>query len=391
MEAGLAKKSVFFGFVSAACALSGTSAFADKAHVTCPTVVKSAVVYTNTVVDLACGFEIKNGGSVNIQNSTVNMTISSANPWFAHLSGGDLVLSGSTFNIVTQNVTADPNHDPQYQLIRADRGNLSLAGNSFSVAQLFTTGFMTTNAAAGTTNNFYIHGNTISNFQGGIYLPGSDNFEVSNNTFSNVSLASIFTMGSTGSISGNIFSFPGNLVSGDAIDVVDSDNLTISDNIIASGVGYGIMVAGSDSIAIDSNKISDGQLFAVMIQPAASVKGTLARYRQQYLSAHKNRAVRSTGNSNITVTNNYMAQNRYGLTASSVDGLTVQNNIFIQNFSTAVARTYWTSNANLLTGVSNLVWSENLYKEAFSQEVPGDNILAKQFVTFPEQGGVIWP
>jgi hypothetical protein len=86
-----------------------------------------------------------------------------------------------------------------------------------------------------------------------------------------------------------------------------------------------------------------------------------------------------------------MALNRYGLTGGEISQLTVTNNTFIQKFAVSSLRQYWTNNDNLLPQVSNFTWSDNIYKEAFTQEVPGNNTNALQFKSFPKQGGVYLP
>jgi hypothetical protein len=42
----------------------------------------------------------------------------------------------------------------------------------------------------------------------------------------------------------------------------------------------------------------------------------------------------------------------------------------------------------LLPSVTNLTWLNNTYKEAFTQDISGDNTPSLQFVNFPAHGGV---
>lgn len=388
-----AKKSVFISamhLLSCAALLWGTNALAMAAPKTVagPEIITTPVVYKNRVLNLSNGYLVKNGGSLDIEDSVVNIDISPENPWFARLAGGDLIVSNTTFNIVTHNITPVPTAVSPYQLIRIDQGKVTLMGNEFSIAQPFTVGFLSTNASY-TTTGFIVHGNNISNFHGGLYLVNSGDVTLTDNTFSNVSLVGILGMGlTTSSISRNIFSFPGNLLSGDALQLIASDNLVVSGNIIASGAGDGILIAGSQNVSLDSNKITDGASFAIRIQAVTALRGGLAQAVKGFLTHHRNRLA---ANSNITVTNNYLAQNRYGLIARAVDTLTVRENVFIQKFGSNQARRQWTNNDLLLTETTGLTWADNSYKEAFSQEVPGDNQLASQFVSYPEHGGVIWP
>ena len=94
-------------------------------------------------------------------------------------------------------------------------------------------------------------------------------------------------------------------------------------------------------------------------------------------------------NQNITIAKNYISQNRYGLTAIDVDTLIVKENIFIQKFPDNSTRKFWTDNQILLTNVSNLIWKDNLYKEAYSQDNEDENTQSSYFVTFPTYHGVV--
>jgi hypothetical protein len=113
------------------------------------------------------------------------------------------------------------------------------------------------------------------------------------------------------------------------------------------------------------------------------------RIYDKYLTNYLNHYHSNQRNTNITVTNNYLSQNRYGFAAQGVDSLFVANNFFIQAFDNSQDRIFWTNNANLIVDVTSLTWTNNFYKEAYSQDVPGDNSKSNALVVFPTTGGVL--
>ena len=67
----------------------------------------------------------------------------------------------------------------------------------------------------------------------------------------------------------------------------------------------------------------------------------------------------SVVNGNITITNNYISQNRYGFAADNVDGLKVRNNVFIQRFNDKQTRKFWTNNDILIQNTKRINWGKN--------------------------------
>lgn len=98
----------------------------------------------------------------------------------------------------------------------------------------------------------------------------------------------------------------------------------------------------------------------------------------------------SFSSGDIEIIGNYFALNHYGITGYEFASVLVKKNIFIQKFSDSATRKYWTDTNNTLNDPYNEVtWEDNVYKEAFSQEVPGDNTNALQFVVYPKNGVVL--
>ena len=374
-------------FISVILLIFSTSSFASSIVISGNHIINTPTVYQNVVLDMTNGrFTINTGGSLLIENSEINTTISSGNPYAVLLTNGTLTLKNNVVNVMTSGITPNPNIKAPYQLIQVKQGNVNIDGNSLLINLAYTVAFFETQNLA--TSGFSIKNNTIKNFHGGIYLNNSENARVSDNTFENVSLSNIFNMGDSNKFKRNLFSFPGNLVLGNAFDIIHSSEINISDNVIASGSNYGIYINGGKNILIDNNKISDGSSYAIFIDTPSLTATVKNKYLAQILPKKMGSM---SANYNIQITNNYIAQNRYGLTAGEVDHLTVLNNIFIQRFVDNSTRKYWTNNDNLLPIATNLTWVDNLYKEAFTQEVPGDNSNTLQFVPFPAHGGVFLP
>jgi len=347
-------------------------------------IINTPTSYNYAVLNMTSGFTIKKGGVLDIENSTINVTISPTNPFFIYMQTGALILKNDVINVTAENINIDHKDQSLYQLLKIDKGLLTADNNQFTVNQPFTVGFLTTNQNF-TTTGFNISNNSINNFHGGLYLFNSNQAEVDNNFFANVSLSNVFDMGTMSNYKGNIFEFPGNLSTGNAFDLVDSNNLTISDNIIESSSSFGILITGCQDLKIDNNKMTDGLSYGIYIQTA---NNNAIKKDKVLASLAANHKLQMMDNSNITISNNYFGQNRYGIAGGVVDNLKVTNNTFIQKFSDSASRQFWTNNDILLPSATNIKWTGNLYKEAFTQEVPGNNDIAKQFVVFPATDGV---
>lgn len=350
-------------------------------------VINTTKHYDHVSLDLTDGrFTLNTGAVLKIENSTIDVTISPTNPYFILLNNGQLILNNNIVHVKSSGITPDPNTKSAYQLIRIQNGYITIAKNTFSIDTDYSVGLLET-AGVSTTTGFNINSNTINHFHGGFYLVNTNNAKIVDNTFNNVSFANIFNMGNLSNFNRNIFSFPGNLKFGNALNIVNSDGLTISDNIISSSSNDSIIIMGSQNVFMDNNKITDGQAYAINI-----LTPTLAEMRKNSSLSHfSNRKLKFLNNDNILISNSYFSQNKYGLTGGVIDKLIVTNNTFIQRFIDNGTRQYWTNNDNLLSDVSNLLWFDNEYKEAFTQDITGDNTDALKFVTFPAHGGVSIP
>jgi len=347
-------------------------------------VINTPTTYNNVTLDLTDGrFTVVTGGTLTIQNSIVNMTVSPTNPFFIALNNGGINLANNTINVKVSGIAQNGDIAALYQLINITQGNVNVSNNTVSIDTPFTVSFLTTQSGA--TNGFNINSNSMTNFHGGLYLNNSSGALVNGNTFSNVSFSNIYFSGGLGKFTNNTFMFPGNLHMGNAYDIVNADGVTISNNIITSGSDYGISLTGVSNVFIENNKITDGRLFAIIINTASLHEVRKNKYLSKLVPMKK---LKMTSNDNIVISNNYFGQNRYGIIAGIVDTLIITNNLFLQRFNDSSTRQYWTDNTNLLPAVNNLIWSSNTYKEAFTQDNEGDNTPSLQFVTFPAQGGV---
>ncbi len=372
-------------FVAAYVLLSTPLVYAETIKVNGNQIITKSMTYKNVKLDMTHGsFTIKNNAVIDIENSTVDVTISPSNPFYIYLTSGSVTLKNNVFNVVSSGIIQNPNIQSPYKLIQVDKGDVTITDNTFTIDTPYTVALFTTNIKY-LTNGFQIQGNKIKNFHGGIYLANSNNAEIDNNVFTNVSFSNIFNNGNINNYHGNAFIFPGNLKLGNAFDIVNSDTVNLVDNIISSGSNYGIFILGSKNILLDNNKITDGLSYGIFIQTPtfSSIKND--KYLSNLLPKQK---LNFYANDTITITNNIIAQNRYGLAGGVISNLTVEKNTFIQRFADSKTRQFWTNNHILLPSVTNLIWQNNLYKEAFTQEVPGNNNLSLQFVYFPPNGGV---
>lgn len=347
-------------------------------------IINAPTTYNNVTLDLTDGrFTVNTGGALNIQNSIIDITISPGNPFLVQMNNGSINLNNNKVNVKVTGISQNPNIKALYELIAIQQGGVTVTNNAFAIDTAFTVGLLETQG--GPTSGYKINNNSINSFHGGVYLVNSNNAEVNENEFMNVSFSNIFNTGNLSKFNGNIFSFPGNLQLGNAFDIVNSDGLTISNNVIASGSNYGISITGGSNLFIENNKITDGKSYAIVINTPAPAEINKNKYLSQLVPMKK---IKLASNNNILISNNYIAQNKYGLTGGVIDRLIVTNNTFIQRFTDSSIRQYWTNNDNLLPSVDNLTWLDNQYKEAFTQDISGDNAASLQFVDYPAHGGV---
>lgn len=356
------------------------------------TVISFPKTYDGATLDMSNGsFIIKNHATLTIQNSSVYGTISESNPVLISVEDGNVNLNNNQVSITASGITQHPLTQSLQHVIQLALGNVNIAGNSFSIDQPFSAGFLITTSSIPTTG-LQITNNTFSQFHGVLYLIASDNALVSDNIFKNNTYGNIVNIGNNSKIVHNTIAFSGNNRLGNSIDVIDSDNVLISKNILLTPTCHGVYVINSHHLTIDSNRIYGGITHAMTIltYPETSAtlpgaKGMHLEYLTNILAQHK---MRNSLSSTITVSNNFMSQNRYGLAGMDIAGLTVQNNTFIQRFSDDASRKFWTNNNILLKNVTGLSWTNNLYKEAYSQTMGSHNPNTTIIVPFPASGGI---
>jgi parallel beta-helix repeat protein len=348
------------------------------------TVISHSKTYNNVTLDMTNGsFIIKNEATLTINNSIINGNLSEGTPLLINVDKGTLNLSNNQVNIKSIGITPHPTTQSLQYVIQVAMGGLSMTGNSFQIDQPFTAGLVITTASIPTTG-INITNNNFERFHGVVYLLGTDQATISGNTLVKNTYGNLVIIGSNSKIVNNTIYFSGNNRLGNSIDVIDSNDVIVSNNMIFTPTCHGIYVFNSRDITLDSNRISGGITYGMNI---LSYPETLTS--DEYLTnLIRNHKFNNLISSNITVTNNYMSQNRYGIAVSDVDTLTVQNNIFIQRFEDNDARKFWTNNNALLQNVTNLTWLNNQYKEAFSQEENGNNSNSNSLVPFPQSGGV---
>jgi hypothetical protein len=361
--------------------LSLVLAFATQAStikIMGPKVIDQFVSYQNVSLDLSEGyFDIKESGQLEIKNSLMVGTISKKNPSFFKVTNGKLLLSENELNV---HVAADILPQPSqltYTLIDMQQGNVDITHNDVVVDQSYSVGFLFGYGSQNT--RVLITHNKIHNFHGGIVLTGFSNILLSFNELRNISSTNLYVANSHSvTLDNNHILFAGNNNIGDAIDIINTTDFMIKNNFIASDSCYAIVILGGKNGVIALNHIVGGITYAIFIDSSFD----------SHLYLPNTIKTQINENSNITVNRNYMAQNRFGLSAAEVDGLFVKENVFIQKFSDNASRQFWTDNKILLRNVSNLLWENNIYKEAFSQENDDINVKSNHFVIFPTFGGV---
>jgi parallel beta-helix repeat protein len=214
---------------------------------------------------------------------------------------------------------------------------------------------------------------------------------IDGNLFNTNSYGNIVLIGDNSVIYNNRIHFSGRDQQGNGIDILDCSGVVVRNNVLFTSTCRGIYVVSSNDVVIDGNSITGGITYGIiLLDQDALMNNNFVDKKDDYAVSFVKKLgkILPESSSNISVTNNVLSQNRYGLTATGIDGLTVTGNYFSQRFDTAADRLFWTNNAILLQNVTNLEWSNNTYKEAFTQINGGDNSMT-QFVPFPSTGGVV--
>lgn len=375
-------KRIFCALICLTGLLASSIVFAATIVIAPNTVIDQPTTYSNSTLDMSHGsFFIKNHAKLTIINSTIQGTLSPTNPVLFNVETGDLDFQDNNFSIKTTGITPHPLTQSLQYVMQMGLGTVNLKGNTFKMDQSYTAGLLITSSSV-YTKDFQILNNKFTNFHGVLYLINSDNALIQNNVLENNSYGNVVLVGNYSKVLNNVIMFSGNNHLGNSIDLINSSNILVQNNQLLTPTCHGIYMINNHNITIDNNKISGGITHAINVYTYPET--TEVAYLGGLTSVRKTNGV----SSNITITNNYMAQNRYGVAASDVDYLTVSNNYFVQRFITDEARKFWTNNDVLLKNVTHLVWTNNLYKEAFTQEIDGDNSRTKYFVIFPKSGGV---
>ena len=376
---------VFYSCLSLILLAMVNTCFAETIIVPQNTVISEDKTYSNVTLDLSNGsFLIKNNATLTIKKSVITGTLSEANPVLFNVDSGNLHLSGNTVTVSTKGIAPHPKTQSLQHAIQLGLGKVRLRKNHFTIDLAFTAGLFITSSSIPTTG-LEITNNIFENFHGVLYLIASDDALISDNSFLRNSYGHIVTIGDNNQIIHNTISFSGNDHLGNSIDVIDSSNTLISKNILLTPTCHGIYILNSNHLTIDSNRIYGGITYAMNIITYPEVSPPNP-YLKHILAAHK---MQNSISNTIQVTNNFMSQNRFGIAASDVDNLVIDKNTFIQRFNDKDARKFWTDNKVLLTNISHLTWTNNLYKEAFTQDMSGSNSQSMNLIPFPITGGVV--
>ncbi len=362
--------------------------FAETVIIDGKTIINQPTTYQNVTLDLSHGyFFVTNNATLKIENAEIKGIISPDNPYFLNVFDGDLTLENNIFDVHVKNIESSPKKSPFYRTIHIRKGKLSMTGNYFTIDKPYTVALLMTEKIP--TSGFIIKNNKVDNFHGGFMLSYTSNALVSGNTLSHVSVTNLFTLkGHDNTFIDNTVLFSGNNNVGNGADIIDSNNIIFNNNFISFGSCYSMVVLRSQDIFIDNNRIIGGITHAIYITSNISLYDAF-HTPFMILAYEDNNNAETYKNKNISITNNYFGQNRFGIAAINVDHLYVKGNIFIQKFMNNSSRQFWTNTDNLFQDVINLDWENNIYKEAFVQNITENNINGLKYVLYPSRGGVI--
>lgn len=217
-----------------------------------------------------------------------------------------------------------------------------------------------------------------------MYLLNATDSLIKNNLFKFNSFGNIAISGKNITIENNKILFPGRFSVGDGVTLFSSKDIVIKNNHISNGSCYGIQIIGGEDITIEDNTIVDGVTYAIYISSGYQALKTSKKELTQVKLDHP-----LIINSDITIVNNYLGQNRWAIAGDEVSNLTVNNNYVIQKFDDSYSRAFFTNNDILFKSLTNLIWENNFYKEAFTQ-VNGKNLdITKRLYEYPKHGGVV--
>lgn len=353
------------------------------------TVISTSTTYSNTTLDMTNGsFIVTNNATLTIQNCHIIGTLSLANPTLIDVKLGNLVMTNNSGSINVSGNEPNAYDISTLYVMKLNKAQAKLVGNSFIIDQPFSAGFLMSSEE--TVSNVTVTNNKFVNFHGVLYLFNSLNVKIDNNVFHLNSFGNVVFSGTNAIISNNQIFFPGHdQSSGNGIDIVSSDKVVLSKNAVATAAGYGIFVSTSHNVVVDANTITGGYQYAMSIATLDQLNDPNNYIIKLFTKLNKKNI--KAPSQNITISNNFMSQNKYGVVAKYVDKLVITDNFFSQKFQDSFNRQFWTNNDILLQDVTNLTWLNNFYKEAFSQ-VNGEVIKKAdlpRLVLFPASGGVV--
>lgn len=346
-------------------------------------IIDSTVVYNNANIDLTKDtITIKKGGLLKIKNSKIIGTLSEDHPFLIDVQDGSLVLLLNDIEINAPNIAPHDQEQSLQNAILLENAHLWMNKNNIIMKDPFRAGLLLSYSQF-LTNDIIISDNYIEGFHGALYLLNSDNLLIQNNTLKLNSYGNIVISGKYARVIGNSIYLSGRDRLGNSIDLIGATDALLSGNVLFMPTCHGIYSLMSNNVTVEDNIIVGGITYAMtFLSNIEQVKDadlrSMIKLVNQKMVAESN---------DIVIQNNYMQQNRYGIQASDITNLTINNNLFSQHFDNADKRVFWTNNKNLLLNVTNLVWNNNLYKEAFTQDNNGSNAQTN-IVNYPEAGGV---
>lgn len=164
-------------------------------------------------------------------------------------------------------------------------------------------------------DNGSIDGNTIDTARVGIKVESGSNYtDITDNTVFNTTRQGIYTKRDTNSVTGNVVYLTG----GNAIEIDDSDGITVADNKI--GMNAALAAQGTDNVQGNGLLVTDTR--GAKIEDNRVTETTLAgiAYDNSGLGFIRRNIVDNTGGNGIEVTNTQVAVNIADNTVTDVDG-----------------------------------------------------------------------
>jgi len=249
----------------------------------------------------------------------------------------DINFGSSTDNVTVSNSVFSSNVSGSFS------GRIVFTGNEMTI-QNNVFGNATDSTSIGVAfigvNNGLISDNVWNDENVGIVLSGSDNITAGNNTLTDIISGGVVAIdGSSNVVFDNntlvnignstyaaifISNFDGSTVS----------NVTVSNSMINNSLGRTLTAEGSFGIVIENNMVDNSTLFAIFLNETNDTVVNLndiMNVGEGNVTAENESSISLVNTTNITVTNNNVSFNDFGVIAQQATNTTIRNNLVKNN------------------------------------------------------------